>query len=1016
MNRKLLLKKAFALLLAFSGGLGASELHAQYSNPVYSSYTTNIVPGSNPQVMVFKTSSLVTSTAFLSNFNSKVNLLGPSNSALKLLKTETDSKGFTHNLYTQNISGVDVENAVVKTHIKSGLVKSASVFTKSTTLTDVTPVTTSAQAKTLSLSAIGSTSEFTDAKFKIEAPKLIITFDAAQQAVLTWKVDVFGKAPARGRYYVYVNAKTGAIVKKTSRQHKCGNPTVQTKYENSKVINDKTITITEDEGVTFQTIDALYNDCNNTCGTSSQLIETVFFDENAGKLRYYSKTPGSTWSSDLHHKIGFQVHYGLGKIYDYYKCIHGRNGYDNQNSSIAGVAHYNYAPGYLDPDNAAWFGGGMMVFGDGGDGYSGTQTVGAIASMDIIGHEFTHGVTENSAKLEYQGEAGALNEAWSDILGTDFEFYAKPSGNYIMGEEVWASGMLRSMANPKLRSQPNTYGGTYWVNTSTCTPDPSNDYCGVHTNSGVANYWFYLLANGGSGTNDISNAYSVTSITRDKAAQIAYRALVYHFSPTTNYAQARQFTILAAEELYGQCSNEALQVAKAWYAVGVGANPDNTITGPVSVCPYQTNATFAITAHVGSTYTWTLPPNTNVVSGSGTNSITINFNGTTPGARTISVNEFTGDVCVSLSKSITVLDAVANATTCDAYPKPLSPNGLSFDGTDDVALIPAHSKMGLGLGDFTYEIIIKSNPSAPLASYGGQAESLLGNYGDGQNGTGSAEFWTNRATCPTCDDYVSFRSGNAIAGIATNLRDNKCHHIAVVKNSTDTRMYLDGVLLNTEPIWRDFGPTGNGVNVTMIGGYYDANQSPQVMNAFNGSIKELRIWKSARTQAEIQKYMNRGLYGSEANLVAYYPFDETGTVETINDRIAPTPTLPLNSGYRGSSPSNTANNPTAIVGTCTTVNTRMYNLDMPLEGAGIAENGIAAYPNPFSNELTFRADFAAGKTYSVELINSMGSVVYTDKNLVTGASYSISTELTPGFYVLKCNDGNVSRTKTVIKY
>ncbi len=1001
--------------MAFSGGMATSELQAQYNNPVYSSYTVNIVPGSSQQVMVFKTSSLVTSTAFVNNFNSKVNLLGPSNSALKLLKTETDSKGFTHNLYTQNIAGVDVENAVVKTHIKSGLVKSVSVFTKSTTLTDVTPVTTSAQARTLSLSAIGSTSEITDPRFKIEAPKLIITLDAAQQHVLAWKVDIFGNAPARGRYYVYVNAKTGAIVKKISRQHKCGNPTVQTRYDGSKTINDNVVPPSSG----LSGIDVLYDDCRNTCGSSTQVIETIFNDNSTGLNYYYSKPTGTSWASDLHHRIGFQIHYGLGKVYDYYKCIHSRNGFDNANSSLLGVAHWNSMDGVnLDPDNAAWLGGGVMVFGDGGDGFSGTQTVGSVTSMDVIGHEFTHGVTENTAGLLYEGESGALNEAWSDILGTDFEFYAKGTGNYTMGEEVWASGMLRSMSNPNARSQPDTYGGTYWQNTSSCTPSPANDYCGVHGNSGVANYWFYLLANGGSGTNDLGNAFSVSSITRDAAAKIAYRALVYHFTPNTNYAQARQFTILAAEDLYGPCSNEALQVAKAWYAVGVGANPVNTITGPTSVCPYQTNVNFATTANVGSTYTWALPPNTSVVSGSGTNSITINFNGTTPGARTISVNEFTVDVCVPVTKTITVLDGVANAATCNAYPKPLSPNGLSFDGTDDVAVIPAHAKMGLGTGDFTYEIIIKSNPSAPLATYGGQAEWLLANpyKWEEDPSVGYADLWTNRATCSTCPDYVSFRSGNAYIGISTNLRDNKCHHIAVVKNSTNSKMYLDGVLLATEPLSPYYtNPTGNATNDWQVGGYYSATSNPNVLNAFNGSIKELRIWNTARTQTEIQNFMNRGLYGSEAGLVAYYPFDETGTGETINDKVSPTPTLPLNNGYRGSSSSNTDYNPTAIAGTCTTVNTRQYNFDMPFEGSEATENGIMAYPNPFTNELTFSADFSAGKIYSVELINSLGSVVYTDKNLVSGTNYSIKAELTPGYYVLKFNDGSGFRTKTVIK-
>src|SRR5207253_148050 len=105
---------------------------------------------------------------------------------------------------------------------------------------------------------------------------------------------------------------------------------------------------------------------------------------------------------------------------------------------------------------------------------------------------------------------------------------------------------------------PDTYMGTgYYTGTA--------DNGGVHTNSGVSNYWFYLLTTGGSGTNDLSNAYSVTGIGITAAAKIAFRALTVYFTSSTNFANARNLTIQAAKDLYGVCSNEMIQTTKAWY-------------------------------------------------------------------------------------------------------------------------------------------------------------------------------------------------------------------------------------------------------------------------------------------------------------------------------------------------------------------------------------------------------------------------------------------------------------------
>ena len=175
-----------------------------------------------------------------------------------------------------------------------------------------------------------------------------------------------------------------------------------------------------------------------------------------------------------------------------------------------------------------------------------------------------------------------MNEGFSDIWGAAVEHFAKGNGNdlapsasvWLIGDEIDrrnGSSALRSMSNPNDRNQPDTYGGTNWKEPNCGTPTRSNDYCGVHTNSGVLNYWFYLLTVGGSGTNDVNNAFNVTGIGMAKAAKISYRLEANYLSANSTFANARTGAITAAEDLYGANSNEVKSVTNAWHAVGVGA-------------------------------------------------------------------------------------------------------------------------------------------------------------------------------------------------------------------------------------------------------------------------------------------------------------------------------------------------------------------------------------------------------------------------------------------------------------
>jgi Zn-dependent metalloprotease len=314
-------------------------------------------------------------------------------------------------------------------------------------------------------------------------------------------------------------------------------------------------------------------------------IDTVLFMPNTVSSTSYSLANTSagnhTWADAngnggsytiaMEKNPAVDVHWGMEKTHDFYSTIMNRNSYDNNGSIIrnyvnAGPA--NNAGAYPAPYN-------FMMYGM-GDGVS----RGPFVVLDVIGHEFTHMVTEHNGNggLIYEGESGALNESFSDIFGTSIEFYAKGvDANWTMGEGIVLSapGFIRSMADPKLTQNPDTYQGQYWK-------DPANlqfDNGGVHFNSGVQNKWFYLLAQGGAGTNDKGDAYTVTGIGIAKAQQIAYRNLTTYILPQSQYMDAYAGSLEATKDLYGDdtTKQEYKSVKEAWYAVGIGTKPATAI-------------------------------------------------------------------------------------------------------------------------------------------------------------------------------------------------------------------------------------------------------------------------------------------------------------------------------------------------------------------------------------------------------------------------------------------------------
>jgi Zn-dependent metalloprotease len=276
---------------------------------------------------------------------------------------------------------------------------------------------------------------------------------------------------------------------------------------------------------------------------------------------------GNGGLSDLQ-TVGVDAQYGTSVTWDYYLKVHGRNGIADNGKGAYNRVHYN-----RKYNNAFWSDSCFcMTYGD-GDG----TTFNPFDSLDVAGHEMSHGVTSRTANLIYSGESGGLNEATSDIFGTMVEFYAnnaKDQPDYLIGEMLYISQggkALRYMQQPSNdgRSADCWYSGLGSLD--------------VHYSSGVANHFFFLLAEGTNGasktcqasdTRVASGTLVLTGIGKDKAEKIWYRALTQYMTSSTNYSGARAATILAVNDLYGPSSTQPDQavvnaVSSAWTAVNV---------------------------------------------------------------------------------------------------------------------------------------------------------------------------------------------------------------------------------------------------------------------------------------------------------------------------------------------------------------------------------------------------------------------------------------------------------------
>ncbi len=464
-----------------------------------------------------------------------------------------DPSGASHVRVDRFFHGLSVVGGdmVVHTSARGGL-SSVSQTLGSPLSLRVKPAITQASALTRALAAAPSKSR--------QAGTSVLVVDAlAGKPRLAWATHTVGRYHdgTPSRLTTYVDARTGKVLQQAEG--------IMTDSGTGNTLYSGTVPLdVTKSGTTYQ----LKNPSTLRGGTyttdmnnKSDSVFCQYFGSgcSAGTQITSTTTTFGNGSNSNRATAGADAQYGSNKTWDYYQSTFGRNGIYNTGKGSYNRVHYG--SGYV---NAFWDG-TKMTYGDGD-----ATNYGPLVSLDVAGHEMSHGVTENSANLTYSGESGGLNEATSDIFGTMVEFYAANAndpGDYLIGEEF----DLKNHVGFRRMDNPASDGSSF--NCWSATAGNAD----VHYSSGIGNHFFYLLAmgsgaktlNGVSYNSPTCNGSTVTGIGNTAAAAIWYRALTVYMTSSTNYAGARTASLNAARDLYGAGSANYNAVAAAWSAVNV---------------------------------------------------------------------------------------------------------------------------------------------------------------------------------------------------------------------------------------------------------------------------------------------------------------------------------------------------------------------------------------------------------------------------------------------------------------
>ena len=338
---------------------------------------------------------------------------------------------------------------------------------------------------------------------------------------------------------------------------------------------------------------------NKTTIRTLSLAGSTFIPSNPGSS-YELTDNDNNWTTSEHgpnnNNMALDIHWALQQIYDRLHNVHSISSYNNNSHPI--TAYIKYSSNY---ENAFWDGANnVMCFGVGG------STFAPLASIDLVAHEFGHGITQFQIGWGLTGNPRAFSEGLSDIWGAIMKYrFAPYQPTWMIGNQIiktYNYNCIRDLQytynnNLAYIKIANTYNSSQFNN--------GNEY----VKSGVFSHWFYLLVNGGYGKNALNNSYKVYGVGMDIAEKLIVKA-VYggYMQYVTSWSDLRTYMLNAAKTF--DCNSQygilTQQVDHAWYAVGVGLQPATQIdfTSTHTLRCVGETVTYSVSGFPVGTYTW----------------------------------------------------------------------------------------------------------------------------------------------------------------------------------------------------------------------------------------------------------------------------------------------------------------------------------------------------------------------------------------------------------------------------
>lgn len=882
----------------------------------------------------------------------------------KSVYSSQDKSGTIHHKFQQYYNNLKVEYGVVITHGKQGQVTSVNGELYNPGNLSTMPQLSVDQALERAKQDINAIAYLwenaEEAKlmnYQKPTGELVVFPNLKDNSVhLAYKLDVYASQPV-SRQIVYVDAHSGEILFKnavikhlnehahTSSDKHFGKKssalmagTAATRYSGSRTIE------TDYTGTNYRLRDFTRGNGIITlnCQTSTSYQNAVDFTDNDNNWT------SAEYNNNAKDNGALDAHWGAERTYDFWFDVFGRNSFDDNGTAIRSYVHYR-----TEYNNANW-NGSVMNYGDGSSGGFDILT-----SIDVCGHEIGHAICTYTADLVYENESGAMNEGYSDIWGACIEHYGRTgsmsgtvsSDIWLIGEDI-SSTYLRSMENPNSKGDPDTYLGTYWYS-------GTGDNGGVHTNSGVLNHWFYILAAGETGFNNapVPDVYSVTGIGLAEAAEIAYIMEHDYLTPNSTYADARKASIEVANILYCGNSPEVMAVTNAWYAVNVGEAYESA-ADDVALSVLEAPASISCNGAAASVSTLVTMRN------QGTNTIdTVNISYTIDGGTATNVN-WNGLInpCESVVYSLPITGMVRGAHTIQITTT-VTNDGRSDNNTRSViVLIDDQGTIGVA-NPFTTanDVLVTYNEDSADTPWergirtGGQLSSGVNNYVYTTNLTGNYSNMTKK--------YLV----------------SQCYNLSNVSNpmiSFDMKYDLE---LNWDIVYleysTDFGATWNVLG-TKTTGWYNSDRTLASSGGSDCYNCPGAQWTGTSTTNTNYSYPLTDL-NNETSVIFRVVFHSDEAVNQLG------------------------------------VNIDNFLISGTLSSESFETNSVMVYPNPSKG--TFTLSLGTLEAKSVEVYDISGKKIYVREGISTPETTLDLTSAAQGIYFVKINTNTQPVVKRIVK-